>query len=75
MLPNTAGNDLNKWLVYEWLTLKVIINLAADRPVKDWADDDAWDGLARDLVLIGGIAVIIGLRYLAEMFGVNWIGD
>ena len=24
---------------------------------------------------IGGIAVIIGLRYLAEAFGVNWIGD
>ena len=26
-------------------------------------------------IVIGGIAVIIGLRYLAEMFGVNWIGD
>ncbi len=25
-------------------------------------------------VLIGGIAAIIGLRYLAEMFGFNWIG-
>ena len=24
---------------------------------------------------IGGIAAIIGLRYLAEMTGVNWIGD
>jgi len=26
-------------------------------------------------IVIGGIAVIIGLRYLAEMYGVNWIGD
>ncbi len=25
-------------------------------------------------IVIGGIAVIIGLRYLAEMFGFNWIG-
>ncbi len=24
---------------------------------------------------IGGIAAIIGLRYLAEAFGVNWVGD
>jgi hypothetical protein len=24
---------------------------------------------------VGGIGAIIGLRYLAEMFGVNWIGD
>lgn len=26
-------------------------------------------------IVIGGIAMIIGLRYIAEMFGVNWIGD
>ena len=27
------------------------------------------------IIGIGGIAAIIGLRYLAEAFGVNWIGD
>ena len=26
-------------------------------------------------IVITGIAAIIGLRYLAEAFGVNWIGD
>ncbi len=26
-------------------------------------------------IFIGGIAAIIGLRYLAEMLGVNWIGE
>ena len=26
-------------------------------------------------IVVGGIAAIIGLRYLAEAFGVNWIGD
>ena len=49
MLSNKSGNKLDKWLAYEWLTLLVIINLAADRPVKDWVDGDIWDGLARDL--------------------------
>ena len=27
------------------------------------------------VLVVGGIAVIIGLRYVAEAFGVNWIGD
>ena len=27
------------------------------------------------IIVISGIAAIIGLRYLAEAFGVNWIGD
>ncbi len=27
------------------------------------------------IIGISGIAAIIGLRYLAEAFGVNWIGD
>ncbi len=27
------------------------------------------------IIGIGGIAAIIGLRYLGEAFGVNWVGD
>ncbi len=27
------------------------------------------------IIGISGIAAIIGLRYLAEAFGVNWVGD
>ncbi len=27
------------------------------------------------IIGIGGIAAIIGLRYLSEAFGVNWIGE
>jgi hypothetical protein len=26
-------------------------------------------------IVIGGISAIIGLRYLAETFGIRWIGD
>ena len=26
-------------------------------------------------IVVTGIAIIIGLRYLAETFGINWIGD